>query len=270
MKYPIFVIFLFVFINTALSECVNDSDVRFLHSLLDNRDFETVLFKTTLLKKENPDCTPAPSLDLIIGKAYYHTGRFYQLRKLFHPHLALENQYRSFYMESFLLDFHLQGRLDSISALLNQPALFSSEEETAYKIAIHYLENNPRAASNLLAQSDTLLSTSAKTISDIQTLVQMGFKSPGLSAVYSIVPGIGYLYAGDWGTSLYSLALVSGCYAISAYYFNYDGVKRGMFFLSIGAIFHVSNIYGGYKAAKKVNEKRKITFLKMFHQLIFP
>lgn len=81
-----------------------------------------------------------------------------------------------------------------------------------------------------------------------------GAKSPALAALLGLVPGCGYIYAGDEGTGFVAMTVVAVFGAVT--YGSYDNGIEPLAILA-GAVtlfFYGGNIAGGYLEAKKYNE----------------
>ncbi|MBX7052873.1 MAG: membrane protein insertion efficiency factor YidD [Flavobacteriales bacterium] len=86
-------------------------------------------------------------------------------------------------------------------------------------------------------------------------------KKPSIAACLSIIPGVGYAYAGHKQTAI-SAFIVNGLLAYATYsnlkLKNYGmAVLTGVFNLS----FYISNIYGSAKSAKRYNEAQRQTII---------
>ncbi len=86
----------------------------------------------------------------------------------------------------------------------------------------------------------------------------MQYRKPLLGALFSIVPGGGQIYAGQWVDGLSTLFLV-GVTAYESYrLFHKRGPKNllawGLAGLSMS--FYIANVYGGQRSVKRYNEKQ--------------
>ncbi len=78
-------------------------------------------------------------------------------------------------------------------------------------------------------------------------------KVPAAAAALGIIPGMGYMYAGESGTGIVAVIVVAVNAALTYYAFRTDNRAIGLFIGSIGTFFYGGNILGGYLAAKKYN-----------------
>lgn len=95
-----------------------------------------------------------------------------------------------------------------------------------------------------------------------QEALEFKYKSPKLSGILSIIPGLGYAYTGHNQTAVTAF-LVNGLIGYATYTniknANYGmGILTGVFNLS----FYLGNIYGGIKSAKRYNEQQKKLLIK--------
>jgi hypothetical protein len=86
------------------------------------------------------------------------------------------------------------------------------------------------------------------------------------SALSTLVPGLGQVYAGRPGDGLYSFLIVGTCAAVSYYYWrNPDQdpgrVKLGIF-AGLTLLFHAGNVYGANLAARDFNRLQKRNLLR--------
>jgi hypothetical protein len=75
-----------------------------------------------------------------------------------------------------------------------------------------------------------------------------------LAALFGIIPGGGYAYAGDISTGLVAFAVVTACAGLS-YMSIRSGMKpMGIMFALAGTFFYGGSIYGGYRTVLRNNE----------------
>jgi len=122
-------------------------------------------------------------------------------------------------------DSYLYKRKVYISALMNKDYDEKSEEFLQYKELFEYSGS-----------------------------VHENMKKPFVGALAGIIPGMGYLYAGEKGTALVSIIIIGTGSAVT-----YASYKNGMSAFSVitGAItffFYGGSILGGYMQCKKNNE----------------
>jgi len=93
----------------------------------------------------------------------------------------------------------------------------------------------------------------------------MGRKSPLMAGILSsFVPGLGKIYAGEYGDGIQSLAFIGLFGTLSALSFRSDGIDsiRGWIYASAGAVLHVGNIYGSVVSAGRFNRLQEETLLQ--------
>lgn len=80
-------------------------------------------------------------------------------------------------------------------------------------------------------------------------------KNPGIALTMGIVPGMGYVYSGDYGTGFVSFIITALNYGISylAYRSNNDAIAITTG--SIGFFFHLGSMTGGYMSSQRWNTR---------------
>ncbi len=78
-------------------------------------------------------------------------------------------------------------------------------------------------------------------------------KKPWLAAVMGIVPGMGYLYAGEYATGIFAFLLISIDVIMTYFAFRTHNDIIGYFTGVIGGFFYAGSIAGGYLAAQRFN-----------------
>jgi TM2 domain-containing membrane protein YozV len=88
----------------------------------------------------------------------------------------------------------------------------------------------------------------------------MSRKSPLAAATLStVIPGLGKIYAGEYGDGIHSLLFIGLLGTLSALNFRAEGIDsvRGWIYASVGGVLHVGNIYGAVVSAKRYNRLRE-------------
>ena len=80
-------------------------------------------------------------------------------------------------------------------------------------------------------------------------------KKPWLSAVLGIIPGMGYLYSGDYGAGIFAFLLISVDVIMTYFAFRTHNDIIGYFTGVMGGFFYAGSIAGGYLAARRFNTK---------------
>ncbi|HOT45632.1 MAG TPA: hypothetical protein PLM53_14315 [Spirochaetota bacterium] len=78
-------------------------------------------------------------------------------------------------------------------------------------------------------------------------------RKPWLAAVMGIVPGMGYLYAGEYATGIFAFFLISIDVIMTYFAFRTHNDIIGYFTGVIGGFFYAGSIAGGYLAAQRFN-----------------
>ncbi|MBU0519260.1 hypothetical protein KKA00_12200 [bacterium] len=83
--------------------------------------------------------------------------------------------------------------------------------------------------------------------------MQVSFRNPTTGAVLGVMPGLGYLYAGHFKTSLSAITVLSltTWATIASFNENVDGIGYLTGFITVG--WYVGSIYGSYKATDRRN-----------------
>jgi tetratricopeptide (TPR) repeat protein len=82
---------------------------------------------------------------------------------------------------------------------------------------------------------------------------------PAAGLFSALLPGVGKMYAGNWGDGLVSLLLCGFLGGMAAYHFVNDGVGSApaWIYAVLGGVFYAGNIYGSVVAAEQYNERRR-------------
>ena len=78
-------------------------------------------------------------------------------------------------------------------------------------------------------------------------------KKPWLAAVLGIIPGMGYMYSGDYATGAFAFILISIDVLMTYFAFRTHNDIIGYFTGVIGGFFYAGSIAGGYLAAQRFN-----------------
>ncbi len=80
-------------------------------------------------------------------------------------------------------------------------------------------------------------------------------KKPWLAAVLGIIPGMGYVYAGDYGTGIFALLLISVDVLMTYFAFRTRNDVIGYVTGAMGCFFYAGSIAGGYLSARRFNTR---------------
>lgn len=83
-------------------------------------------------------------------------------------------------------------------------------------------------------------------------------RSPVLGGVFSIVPGMGHLYAGRTWDGIKSLLINATFVTLSAVCFTNDLPVAGGIFAGVEGVLYIANIYGGVNAVLQENARQAI------------
>jgi hypothetical protein len=78
-------------------------------------------------------------------------------------------------------------------------------------------------------------------------------RKPWLAAVMGIMPGMGYLYAGEYATGIFAFFLITIDVIMTYFAFRTHNDVIGYFTGAIGGFFYAGSIAGGYLAAQRFN-----------------
>jgi putative component of membrane protein insertase Oxa1/YidC/SpoIIIJ protein YidD/tetratricopeptide (TPR) repeat protein len=128
---------------------------------------------------------------------------------------------------------------------------------TALARARQYQWEEAKGAYQQLALDPAWAATASRNISVLDGAATLKHRSPFVAGVLSIVPGLGYAYAGHKQTALSAFA-INGLLAYATYTSvrneNYGmGLLTGIFGLS----FYAGNINGSVKSARRYNQRQK-------------
>jgi putative component of membrane protein insertase Oxa1/YidC/SpoIIIJ protein YidD len=91
-------------------------------------------------------------------------------------------------------------------------------------------------------------------------------KNPGTAAILGIVPGLGYAYAGHYGTAFSSLLLNGLLIWATVDAFADGNPAAGGIFSTLGATFYMGNIVGSYQSVERYNDYQRRVFLEQFKE----
>lgn len=78
-------------------------------------------------------------------------------------------------------------------------------------------------------------------------------RKPWLAAVLGIVPGMGYMYAGEYATGIFAFFLIAADAVMTYFAFRSHNTMIGCVTGVIGGFFYAGSIAGGYLAAQRFN-----------------
>lgn len=81
------------------------------------------------------------------------------------------------------------------------------------------------------------------------------YRSPALATILGLVPGLGYIYAGEIGTGIVSFLMISVCTVITYFAVTTGNEAIGVMVGAVGTFFYAGSMAGGYFAAKRYNRK---------------
>lgn len=260
--------------------CPGEREVEFLKGLNAEGEFRLAALQGELFLRragmDGDSCVAPPGIVLEMGKALYHLGEFARVRRIFRERsLGEDPSHRRYYMESHLLQVERPALADSALAFLNsvEAAAVPAREKALYAAAtLHLLGRDVEAKAAWPARESSASSASSymgagcgAADGDPLAWLDKGYLSPPLAAGLSAFPGGGYFYAGQPGDGWTALMAVTVLYGVSAFYAWQDAPVRAFAAAGIGGVFHLSGIYGGYRAAVEGNRKRKRAFLRALH-----
>lgn len=254
-------------------ECPGEREGALLADLNRQGEYGLAALQGELFLRGAPTCALHSSILLETGKAHYHLGEFARVRALFRARaLDADPAFRRHYLESHLLEERRVDLRDSVRDWLGGEAVtrtLSERERRLYAAAVFHLqglgEEARRAWPDAPAAGPGEEGRPEADPTDPAHYLALGWINPRASAAWSILPGGGYFHAGrpaDGWTALTAVALL---YGAAAWYAYHDAPARGLAAAGLGAVFHVSGIYGGYRAGLEANRKRRRAFLFALH-----
>lgn len=81
-------------------------------------------------------------------------------------------------------------------------------------------------------------------------------KKPWLAAVLGLMPGMGYVYSGDYGTGIFAFLLIAVDVILTYFAFRTGNEIIGYATGTIGCLFYAGSIAGGYIAARRFNTRQ--------------
>jgi hypothetical protein len=271
-ELPVFLLALLLAAVASQASCDDAREIEFLRGLNGERQYALAAFQAEIDRRGSDTCAHLPEIDLELGKALYQLGAFPRVREILEPHLRQSNPiYRRYYLESYLLDFSRPRSLDSCLALLRSPIAtegWPREELRVFEAATLFTAGRGQDARATWRDPAKAPGNVEETL--LESYLDQGFKNPALAAGLSVLPGLGYFYAGQPGDGIFAFTLASLFYGVAAYYAYYDAPVRAWTFAGFGAVFHASNMYGAHRAAVEINRKRKVGFLVALHKRLFP
>jgi hypothetical protein len=118
------------------------------------------------------------------------------------------------------------------------------------------------AAGRYRAANETCGLPGVPDYSDCRTMISMarsglsGGKKPWLAAVLGLVPGAGYLYAGEIATGIFALLLIAADAVLTYFAFRTHNDVIGYFSGAVGGLLYAGSVAGGYFAARRYNVRR--------------
>ena len=227
-------------------------------------------------------------------RAAYEYERYLFIQEADDP-IAQEIQYRA--GKSFQCAGDYLRSLDLFDALLKSLVSGAERDRVVYEIGLTYflmeqysdsfsfLQTHPGegdasnadllASANLMMlgqwqQAEDVLKDCTTSLADpLREIAREGSsmrrKSPWMAGILSsFVPGLGKIYAGEYGDGIQSFAFIGLFATLSFFSFRSEGIDsiRGWIYASAGAVLHVGNIYGSVVSAKRFNRLQEETLLQ--------
>ncbi len=159
--------------------------------------------------------------------------------------------------------FRMEQYSDSLSFLQTHPGESGAPDAALLTSANLMMLEQWQQAEEALKSCSTSLAEPLREIAREGS--SMRRKSPLMAGILSsFVPGLGKIYAGEYGDGIQSLAFIGLLGTLSALSFRSDGIDsiRGWIYASAGAVLHVGNIYGSVVSAGRFNGLQEETLLQ--------
>ena len=159
--------------------------------------------------------------------------------------------------------FGMEQYSDSLSFLQTHPGESGAPDSVLLASANLMMLGQWQKAEEVLKSCSTRLAEPLREIAREGS--SMRRKSPLMAGILStFVPGLGKIYAGEYGDGIQSLAFIGLLGTLSFLSFRSDGIDsiRGWIYASAGAVLHVGNIYGSVVSAGRFNGLLEETLLQ--------
>jgi TM2 domain-containing membrane protein YozV len=200
------------------------------------------------------------------GKSFQCAGDYLRSLDLFGSLLestvSMVERDRAIY-EIGLTYFRMEQYSDSLSFLQTHPGGSGAPDAVLLSSANLMMLGQWRQAEEVLKGCSASLAEPLREIAREGS--SMRRKSPLLAGILSsVVPGLGKIYAGEYGDGIQSLAFIGLFGTLSFLSFRSDGIDsiRGWIYASAGTLLHVGNIYGSVVSAGRFNRLQEETLLQ--------
>jgi TM2 domain-containing membrane protein YozV len=200
------------------------------------------------------------------GKSFQCAGEYLRSLDLFgrllESTVSLAERDRVIY-EIGLSYFRMEQYGDSLSFLQTHPGGSSAPDAVLLSSANLMMLGQWRKAEEVLKSCSTSLAEPLREIA--RDWSSMRRRSPLLAGILSsFVPGLGKIYAGEFGDGIQSLAFIGLFGKLSFLSFRSEGIDsiRGWIYASAGTVLHVGNIYGSVVSAGRFNSLQEETLLQ--------
>jgi TM2 domain-containing membrane protein YozV len=200
------------------------------------------------------------------GKSFQCAGDYLRSLDLFgtllESTLSTIERDRAIY-EIGLTYFRMEQYSDSLSILQTHPGSSGAQEWVLLTGANMMMLGRWQQAEEILNRYSTSLAETLREIARAGSSLRR--KSPLLAGILSsFVPGLGKIYAGEYGDGIQSLAFIGLFGTLSFLSFRSDGIDsiRGWIYASAGTVLHVGNIYGSVVSARRFNRLQQETLLQ--------
>ncbi len=159
--------------------------------------------------------------------------------------------------------FRMEQYSDSLSFLQTYPSENGTPERVLLTSANLMMLGQWQQAEEVLKDCSTNLAEPLRELAREGS--RMRRKSPLLAGILSsFVPGLGKIYAGEYGDGIQSLAFIGLFGTLSFLSFRSDGIDsvRGWIYTSVGVVLHAGNIYGSVVSAGRFNRLQEETLLQ--------
>ena len=224
---------------------------------------------------DNPEDPFVPIAHYLVALSHAHTGQYRKavvcLEKLIDPLETAGNgePVHGLVCECYLQLLNLHFRERSFSDFEVEAARYAascSDSDASLdawvrnlELAVHVYKRNWEEAAELVHGANHLTGDERERFDrGIRQIQEYRFKYPVLGGVLSVLPGLGYLYAGRPMESLRSFFINAAGIGLTVFCFVTGMPVLGAVFGMVEAALYVTNIYGGVNAVMQGNAQLTI------------
>lgn len=267
-------IFIFIIINTTVSaqdktllyeEFTPEKISSFICSLINNGEYYRAYVELLRLNSFYPSYINKPVFDVTSNYLYYKSKKYDDLLMLNNTQSDLFIPVSIFRIDSLI---RLNRKDEAKSELVKLDKSNDLKDFASYVkkrklfFAVLNNEKNNSEFSDYAACSEELFLFSET--------IHQDKKSPAIGLLSGIIPGMGYVYAGERGTGIVSMIIISAGTAVS--YVSYRNGSESLALISglITFFFYSGSIAGGYMQTVKYNNRLMETLELRLNRELMP